>query len=81
MVQHLPCSRTSRLGLTAGWGGGQPRTALIRRLLSTTPGVGPVKGQRLKTQVFTLVELSVQPKGRAGRSEAAWNLGGGGGQG
>ena len=59
------------------WGQGKPRPALIRCLLSTRLGVGPVQGQGLKIQLFTLMEQS-SAKGEAGRSEGPWNLGGGG---
>lgn len=36
----------------------KPRPALARCLLSTRLGVGPVKGQGLKIQLFTLMEQS-----------------------
>ena len=41
--------------------------------------MGPVQGQGLKIQLFTLMEQS-SAKGEAGRSEGPWNLGGGGNQ-
>lgn len=40
------------------WGQGKPRPALMGCLLFTRLRVGPVKGQGLKIQLFTLMEQS-----------------------
>lgn len=59
LIGGVPGRSSSTLGAPGHpVGPGKPRPALIRWLLFTRLGVGPVKGQGLKIQLFTLMEQS-----------------------